>query len=68
MFKIALNRTLPKKNTTDSFESNLHAINNLFYCGRISEHIFNTSTFTFGHVYIALILLHLKERKIGNIE
>ena len=57
MFKVALNRTLPKKNTTNSFESNLNANNNLFYFGRISEPVFNTSTFTFGPVYIALILL-----------
>ena len=57
MFKVALNGTLLKKNKTNSFESYLNAINNLFYCGRISEPIFNTLTFTFGHVYISLIPL-----------
>lgn len=68
MFKVAVNRTLPKKNATNSFESNLNVNNNLFYFGRITETIVNTSTFTFGHVYIGLILLPCKQWKIGSIE
>jgi len=35
MFNVALNRILPKMYTRNSFESNLNAINNLFYCGKI---------------------------------
>jgi hypothetical protein len=53
---VELTITLPKKNK-NSFESNLNAIKNLFYCGRILEPIFKTSTFPFGHLYIALTLL-----------
>jgi len=32
-----MNRTLAKKNTTDYTESNLNAINNLFYVGGYSN-------------------------------